>query len=411
MRGALYCKATRIQTMLELRLHNRITDIPQADWDALALPDESPFVEWTWLDCLEQTGCVGGQGGKSGWHPCHLGLYDVDDAKKGPETLLAAAPLYIKTNSEGEFIFDWNWADFAQRNRIPYYPKLLSAVPFTPARGGRLLMRRELDAETRADIHQTIARGLVEQVDKLGVHSIHVLFPDEKEAALWSGAGYLPRYSLQYHWRNRGYGCFEDFLKDLPSKRRTQIRREQKQLALDGVTVSTLSDDEYSDEMVETMYKLYLTTVDKFAWGRRYLNRRFFQLVAERFRHRLAWAVARRDGRVIASAFNVKKGRHLYGRYWGTTVELPYLHFNVCYYHGIRECIAQNLLEFQPGAGGEHKRARGFLPTVCHSAHHLVDGRLRGVLAEFLERERAAVKRHADGDDDDDSDHRDASEE
>lgn len=378
--------------MLELRLHNRINQIPQADWDGLALADESPFVEWTWLDCLEQAGCVGG---KSGWYPCHLGLYDVDSK---PETLLAVAPLYIKTNSEGEFIFDWSWADFAHRNGIQYYPKLVCAVPFTPARGGRLLLRGDLSDEARADIHRTIASGLIEQAKGLGVHGIHVLFPDEKEATSWSSAGYLPRYSLQYHWKNRGYGCFEDFLKDLPSKRRTQIRREQKQLVQDGVTITTLGDGEYDDQMVDTMYKLYLTTVDKFAWGRRYLNSRFFQLVAERFRHRLAWVVARQEGRVIASAFNVKKGRRLYGRYWGTTVELPYLHFNVCYYHGIRDAIAQGIEEFQPGAGGEHKLARGFLPTLCHSAHYLADARLAEVLSEFLGRERDAVRRHADGD-------------
>jgi predicted N-acyltransferase len=391
--------------MLEIRLHERVREIAEADWDALALPDESPFVEWTWLDCLEQAGCVGG---RSGWHPCHLGVYEISEDPGGKksekrETLVAAAPLYRKTNSEGEFVFDWSWADFAQRSGIPYYPKLVCAVPFTPATGARLLVHPRLDAASADALRATIAKTLVEQARPLRVHGIHVLFPAQAEARLFEGAGYLCRYGVQYHWRNRGYAGFEDFLKDLPSKRRTQIRREMRQPERDGVTIETLPEDGYTDEVVESMYQLYLTTVDKFAWGRRYLNRRFFQLVAARFAHRLAWVVARRGGAVIASAFNVRKGPRLYGRYWGTTCELPFLHYNVCYYHGIRDSIAHGLAEFQPGAGGEHKRARGFAPTITYSAHHLQDGRLREILAEFLQRERLAVEKHAAGEDQNDS--------
>lgn len=386
--------------MLELRLHDRISKIPQADWDALALPDESPFVEWTWLDCLEQAGCVGP---KSGWHPCHLGLYDVEAGTGGKSTLVAAAPLYVKTNSEGEFIFDWSWADFAARSGIPYYPKLVSAVPFTPARGARLLLHPDLSPESGDAIRRTIATSLVEQMEPLGVHGVHVLFPGESELARFTEAGYLPRFSMQYHFHNRGYADFEDFLKDLPSKKRTQLRREWRQLERDQVTIETIEESAYTPELADTMYKLYLTTVDKFTWGRRYLNRRFFQLVAERFAHRLAWVVARHDSKIVASAFNVRKARRLYGRYWGTFVEMPFLHFNVCYYHGIRDCIAHGDLEFQPGAGGEHKRPRGFAPTITYSAHYLRDPRLRNVLADFLARERDAIQRHADGEEDADT--------
>ena len=189
---------------------------------------------------------------------------------------------------------------------------------------------------------------------------------------------------------------FEDFLATLPGKRRTQIRRERAQIARDGLTLETLAPGALTPELARTMHRLYLTTVDKFVHGRRYLNARFFELVAERFAHRLAWAVARKDGQIVASAFNVKKGGVLYGRYWGTFVDLPFLHFNVCFYHGIDEAIREGLHTFEPGAGGEHKRVRGFAPTVTHSVHHVEDPRLASLVRPYLERERAAILRHVD---------------
>ena len=208
--------------------------------------------------------------------------------------------------------------------------------------------------------------------------------------------GFLQRQDIQFHWHNRGYETFEDFLKDLPSKKRTQIRRERAQPARDGVTIRTVDPSEYTPELAKTMHRIYLTTVDKFTWGRRYLNARFFAMVAERFRHRLAWVVAEKDGEVIAGAFNVEKGDRLYGRYWGGFVEMPFLHFNVCYYHGVERAIARKLAVFEPGAGGEHKRVRGFAPTVTRSAHTFVDPRLRAIVRPFFERERRAVQEHVD---------------
>lgn len=368
--------------MRKLRFLNRIASIPQHEWDALALQDDSPFVEWTWLDCLEQAGCVGRE---SGWYPCHVALYEE-------EKLIAAAPGYLKTNSEGEFVFDWSWADFSHRLGVPYYPKLVLAVPFTPATGARVLVAPSIGMAERKEIVSTLATALVEHAAKLAVHGIHVLFPPAEEAALFSSAGYLTRLGVQYHFHNRGYGSFEDFLKDLPSKRRTQIRREMRQPEQDGIFIETLGPTDYSDEVAAEMYKLYLSTVDKFTWGRRYLNREFFALVAARFRERLSWVVARKEGRIIAGAFNLKKGRRLYGRYFGTFVELPFLHFNVCYYHGIRQCIAEGIEVFEPGAGGEHKRPRGFRPTMTYSVHHMEDARLREVLRNYLERERADIR-------------------
>lgn len=363
---------------LELRIVDRIRDVPAPEWQALVPEDASPFVEHTWLDALEEAGCVGG---RSGWHPRHLVLYEGRD-------LVAAAPAYLKTNSEGEFVFDWSWADLADRLAIDYYPKLVLAVPFTPATSPKVLVHPSRD---RAAIVAAFAEALRTLTRELSLSSAHVLFPPEDEAKLFSDAGLMLRHGVQYHWHNRGFSTFEDFLATLPQKKRTQIRRERKQPAMDGVTIETLRPDEYTREMARAMHDLYLTTVDKYFYGRRYMTRRFFELVAERFSHRLAWVVARKEGEIVASAFNVKKGKTLYGRYWGTHVELPFLHFNVCYYHGIDQAIREGLSTFNPGAGGEHKRVRGFLPTKTFSAHHVEHPRLRAILDAHLARERAAV--------------------
>lgn len=366
-----------------LEIHRRIRDVPQEEWDALALPDPSPFVEWAWLDALESTGCVGARG--TGWAPCHVTLRDAEG------TLVAAAPSYVKTNSEGEFVFDFSWAEVAQHFGVPYYPKVVVAVPFTPATGGRVLIR---PGEDRPSLIAGVASALAGLGQALPASSVHVLFPEREEAERLVEAGYLHRYGVQFQWKNRGYDSFEAFLGDLPSKKRTQLRREIRQPEADGVTIETIAPSDYDDEaLVRTMFTLYRSTVDKFHWGRQYLNLDFFQRVTETFRHRLAWVVAKKDGAVIAGAFNVKKGARLYGRYWGAQVELPFLHFNVCYYHGIRQCIAEGLASFEPGAGGDHKRVRGFWPSITHSAHFIEDPRLRAVIGDFLAREREAIAR------------------
>jgi predicted N-acyltransferase len=366
---------------LTLRVVERVRDVPEEAWTRLVTPDSSPFVEHTWLACLEEAGCVGG---RTAWIPRHLVLEDGGE-------LVAAAPAYVKLNSEGEFVFDWSWADLAERLGVAYYPKIIVAVPFTPATGTRVLVAPKRD---RAATIGIFAKALRAMTGELELSSAHVLFPPEEEARAWEAAGFALRHGVQYHWQNAGFRTFEDFLATLPQKKRTQIRRERKQPAMDGVTLTTLRPEEVTREVARRMHALYLTTVDKYYYGRRYLNRRFFELVAERFAHRLAWVVAKKDGVIVASAFNVKKGDTLYGRYWGTTVDLPFLHFNVCYYHGIADAVREGLSRFNPGAGGEHKRVRGFYPTVTYSAHHLENPRLRGIVLQFLDRERRAVSRY-----------------
>ncbi len=372
-----------------LRVLSRVSELPEDEWDAFVGPDDSPFVEWAWLDCLEEAGCVGPG---TGWLPVHAALYEDD-------VLVALSPAYVKGHSEGEFVFDFSWADLAARMGLDYYPKLIVAVPFTPATGARVLTRPGAD---RARLVPIMAKAIIELTKEAGAHGAHTLFPTEAEAEGWEQAGYLRRMGVQFHWRNHGYRDIEDFIATLPSKKRTQLRREMKQPAKDGVRIARLEEREYTKETTEAMYELYVSTVDKFSWGRRYLNPRFFELVVERFRPRLAWVVARRQGEIIAGAFNVEKGKRLYGRYWGSRVDLPFLHFNVCYYHGVAECIARGLEVFEPGAGGEHKRARGFLPTVTHSAHWVSSPRMRAILAPHLARERAAVLAHVAGEAGDD---------
>jgi predicted N-acyltransferase len=367
-------------TTLELRVVPRINVIPQGSWDALLREGSSPFVEHTWLDCLEEASCVGEA---SGWIPRHLALYDGDE-------LIAAAPAYAKLNSEGEFVFDWSWADLANRMGIAYYPKLVLAVPFTPATGDRILVHPKRD---RGEMITVFAQALGSLVTELGLSSAHVLFPREDEVRLWGEAGFAIRHGVQYHWSNREppFTSYEDFLATLPQKKRTQIRRERKQASMDGVEIATLRPEEYTPAMADTMYALYTTTVDKYFYGRRYMKKRFFTLLTERFKSRLSWVVARKDGVVIAGAFNITKDGILYGRYWGRHVDMPFLHFNVCYYHGVEQAIREGCATFNPGAGGEHKKVRGFVPTITYSAHHIANARFRGILESFLERERRAV--------------------
>jgi predicted N-acyltransferase len=273
---------------------------------------------------------------------------------------------------------------------LEYYPKLVLAVPFTPATGDRVLVHPKRDRNETIAVFAQALRTLVKELE---LSSAHVLFPREEEARVWGESGFMVRHGVQYHWANRvpPFKDYEDFLTTLPTKKRTQLRRERKQPAMDGVTIATLAPEEYTPAMADTMYALYTTTVDKYFHGRRYMKKRFFQLLVERFRDRLSWVVARKDGEVVASAFNVKKDGIIYGRYWGTHVDMPFLHFNVCYYHGVEQAIRDGCTLFNPGAGGEHKKVRGFLPTITYSAHHVEDARFRGVLESFLDRERRGI--------------------
>jgi uncharacterized protein len=364
-----------------LRLLQRAREVPATDWDALLGDESSPFVEHRWLDALEETGCVGDE---TGWLPAHLSIWRSDK-------LVAVAPSYLKDNSEGEFVFDWSWADFAHRAGIPYYPKVVVAVPFTPATGDRVLVA---PGEDRAAITRIVAQAARDWCGRARGSSVHVLFPRHGEAEHWQAGGYLRRHGFQFHWFRQGAATFDDYLARFDSKRRNQIKRELRAVREAGIVVETLAPEQHTREVARTMHELYASTIDKHGvWGRLYLNERFFEAVVERFRDRLAWVLARdaASGRIVAGAFNVIGGRRLYGRYWGARKDVPFLHFAVCYYAGIAHCVERGIDVFEPGAGGEHKRPRGFVPTLTHSAHWLADARLRGALEPWLERERERV--------------------
>jgi uncharacterized protein len=368
---------------LVLETHTSISAIEQ-EWKTLEGPADSPALSFEWLAALEATKCASPQ---RGWAPHHLTL------KRASGELLAAAPCYLKGGSEGEFVFDFAWANAARKFGVDYYPKLLVAVPFTPASGSRILTPKGVDRDLAV---RALAASLAELAEANELSSAHVLFALEDEAEALAEAGMLQRYGLQYHWHNAGYSTFEDFLASLPSKRRTQIRRERKALAEQKIRIETVPGSNANAALIDAMYGFYVSTVDKFFWGRRYLNRAFFDEVFSTMGDALEVVVARDEhGKAIAGALNLRGRGALYGRYWGTNVDVPFLHFNVCYYHSVDECIRRGIRTFEPGAGGEHKAARGFDPTVTRSLHIIRDPKFRAAIADFVEREREVVLKEA----------------
>jgi len=363
--------------MADFALLESVREIPREEWNAL-VAEESPFLEWEWLASLEEAGCVGP---RSGWSPRPLVARDAG-------RLLAACPLYLKGNSEGEFVFDWGWADAAQRAGISYYPKLLVGVPFTPVTGARFLIAPGQDR--RAWIRR-FAGALQEICAGNELSGVHVNFLREDERAELEASGFLLRSAFQYHWHNRSFASFDDYLASLTSKRRNQAKRERRELDEQRVAIEALSGDALADELFDPMFEVYRATVSANPWGRQYLNRKLFHLLRERWKHRLCFVRARVGEELVAGTVNVQKGDALYGRYWGALRPLRHLHFNVCYYAGIEHCIAQRLARFEPGAGGEYKQLRGFDAAATWSAHFIADPRLRAGVARFLSAEREKV--------------------
>jgi predicted N-acyltransferase len=369
---------------LEFRTHERIKDIGEQAFRELAGPDCLPFLRYEWLAALEDTGCIDPS---RGWLAMHIAAYSQGE-------LVGVAPAYIKGNSEGEFVFDHSFARYAQGNlRIDYYPKLIVAVPFTPATGPRFLLKPGCDRER---VLAGYAAALPQIAERLGVSGAHVLFPDRAQADALSAAGYIQRHGVQYHWRNQHYATFDDFLARFTSKRRNQIRREMREMRDRQIELDVLTGDTLKPERADFIFDFYRSTVEKFFYGKQYLNRAFFEQVCSTMPEQLHVVVASDAGskRPIAGAFNLLGTRALYGRYWGALEERPFLHFNVCFYRGIQECIERGLSLFEPGAGGEHKLSRGFESSLTYSAHAFRDRRLKAAVAEFVERERLAIEQH-----------------
>lgn len=359
--------------MPSVSVHTSIEGIGREAWENLSGHADNPFISYDFLHVLEESGCVSP---RTGWSPCHLAA--EDDAGK----VIGVAPLYLKTHSRGEYVFDWSWADAYERAGGRYYPKLQCASPFSPVTGPRLIGGEPAKA--------VLLAGAIELCGQTGASSVHVTFPDEADWRFLGGQGLLLREDRQYHWRNEGYATFDEFLAALSSSHRKTIRRERR-LAQEDVEIVALTGDDLTEEHWDAFFGFYMDTGAR-KWGSPYLNRLFFSLLGERMADRVLLMMARKDGRWIAGALNLIGGDCLYGRHWGAVEHVPFLHFELCYYQAIEQAIRLGLARVEAGAQGDHKIARGYLPVPVYSAHYIADPALRAPVARYLAEERRGVE-------------------
>lgn len=363
---------------LRLQVHDRVTGIGRAAWDGCAASSGDPFVSYDFLHACEASGsAVPAQG----WAGRHLALHAEDDE------VLGVMPLWLKGHSQGEYVFDHGWAQAYERAGGRYYPKLLGGVPFTPVSGPRALVRPGVHAPT---VRAALRQGALDLLDRLSLSSLHINFPTFEEWSELGEAGLLLRRDIQYVWRNEGYGSFEDFLGALSSSRRKTIRRERRE-AGSALEIRLLTGAEIEERHWDAFYACYIDTGSR-KWGRPYLTRDFFARIGAQMADRIALVMAFDQGEPVAGALNLIGREALYGRQWGTLVDAPFLHFELCYYQAIEFAIARGLSRVEAGAQGEHKIARGYLPSPVYSAHFIADSALREPVAEYLDQERPAVE-------------------
>ena len=355
----------------------RLAEIPASEWDACA-GDDNPFLSHAFLEALEASGSATAE---TGWLPQHLAVED------GAGHLLGVAPLYLKSHSYGEYVFDWGWASAYERAGGEYYPKLQCAVPFTPVTGRRLLLRPDADPAT-AD---ALIGAMIELARRHKVSSLHVTFPTEAEWQRFGAAGFLQRIGRQFHWENNGYADFEGFLAALTARKRKQVRRERRDALAGGIEIETLTGEAIEPRHWDAFFRFYRSTSDR-KWGSAYLTRRFFDLLGARLAERVVLVMARKGGRYVAGALNLLGRDTLYGRNWGCLGDFPFLHFEACYYRAIDFAIARGLKRVEAGAQGEHKIQRGYMPTPTYSAHWIRDPGFARAVADFLSRERHAIE-------------------
>jgi hypothetical protein len=367
---------------ITVRVHGAISEIPAAAWDACA-GDVNPSVSHAFLNALEESGSTTA---RTGWAPQHLSIAGPDGA------IAAVVPLYAKTHSYGEYVFDYGWADAYERAGGRYYPKLLSAVPFTPVPGPRLLVRPGAPQELRG---QLIA-GMVELAKRRRISSVHVNFPDDTDAEALAKAGFLQRMGQQFHWSNDGYRCFDDYLSALNSRKRKAVKKERREALAPGLEIDVVTGADLQTRHWDAFYEFYLATSDR-KWGSAYLNRRFFSLIGERMPERVVLVMARHGGKYVAGALNLLGKDTIYGRNWGSYGEYKFLHFECCYYRAIEFAIDHGLQRVEAGAQGPHKIQRGYLPVPTYSAHWIPDPGFRRAVAQFLAREREMVERKIEG--------------
>lgn len=374
------------QAVIEVLRDQQLADIDARQWDAL-VADSSPFLKHAFLLALEESGAVTPA---TGWCPSHLVLRDG-------EGLLAALPLYLKHHSWGEYVFDWGWADAYRRHGQSYYPKLVSAIPFTPSPSPRLLFRPGISPEQRDTLYHRVYREVTDQAREQEASSWHILFPSEAEAAGWQAQAMIRREAVQYHWFNQGYRDFDDFLARFSSRRRKNIRRERADVSRSGFGFVCLEGPMISERDWDIFFRFYQSTYHV-RGQEAYLNREFFSRIGATMADDLFLIMAEKDGSYVAGALFFKSNDTLYGRYWGSEADYHNLHFETCYYQGIEYCLRHGLQRFDAGAQGEHKLRRGFEPVVTLSSHWIADPAFRRAIENFCEEEAehmALYREHA----------------
>ena len=362
---------------MKIEFLDSIERIDKEEWDR-AINNKYPFLKYEFLKALEITKCVSPE---EGWTPLHLVVSEID-------TILAIMPLYIKTDSQGEFVFDWSWADAFYRNGLDYYPKLVSSIPFTPASGPRVVVT---DSTRTEEIIKVVSSALKQLSEENNFSSVHILLADKDEINLYSNQDFSLRTSYSFHWFNKEYKNFGNFLEDMTSRQRKNIKKERSKICSQGIVMSKIKGSEITDEMLEIFYKFYQVTYLKRGM-RGYLNLDFFKYIVNQMPESILMVLAQNSSReYVAGALNFYDEEKLYGRYWGCLEEYDSLHFETCYYQGIEFCIEEKLDSFDPGVQGEHKIKRGFCPIETFSAHWIKDIRFKEAIDDFLSRERAHI--------------------
>ena len=361
---------------LNLHIGTEMAAIDAAEWDALA-GSANPFISHAFLQALEKGGAVGGN---SGWDPMHL-LLRSDDGQ-----LLGAMPNYLKHHSYGEYIFDHGWANAFERAGGAYYPKLLAAVPFTPATGPRFLVR-----DNRTDLKSALAKGMETLVEKYQLSSAHINFLPSDDAHKLATAGWLDRTSIQFHWHNQNYTDFDDFLDHLSSRKRKNIRKERASITKAGVTMLRLTGAAITQDHIDAFFRFYMSTIDR-KWGGAYLTHEVFTQLGKTMADRMLLVMAEYEGNIIGGALNFIGDDALYGRNWGADIDIPNLHFEACYYQAIDFAIEHGLSRVEAGAQGFHKVQRGYLPVTTHSVHWIAHDGFRDAVARFLDAEKRGVE-------------------
>lgn len=360
--------------MSKLKLVDSLAEIEPQQWNGLV--GNYPFLSYEFLTAVQDTGCVSAE---TGWEPVYLTLWQG-------EVLVGAIPLYLKTHSRGEFVFDHGWADAFERHGFAYYPKLLSAAPFTPVTGPRLLANNDKD-------RRLLAEGAISLARQLGVSSLHILFPDETDLAVLRGMGFMLREGIQFHWHNAGYNSFDGFLAALNHDKRKKIRQERRHAHEAGLSFLWLTGRQIEDSQLRFFYDCYVNTYHEH-WSSPYLNLAFFRQITQSMPDNLLWIFAVRGDEPVACAMNVLTKDALYGRYWGAKRFISGLHFETCYSQAVEYCIQHGISRFEGGAQGIHKMARGLLPTPTWSAHWIADAGFADAVKRFLDEERTGIEHH-----------------